>query len=454
MVRHWVLSPIKFCCQISIRLHTLSNHSKVQQKEPHISINDVQKQTSVHTNKGLQPWGEERILQQNQYIPPQKANTEASNIQYSYSNNIGENQSGQTRQEMPAIVNPQQMSPSQELPQQLQILPVQNQLNSQFPTLWTQELSQSQSKSTELISQVHIQRNEQSQQLHPKSNDAQVGISVPEQNPDCIVPDAAERSVRNPAWTASYPGSGAKLTWKLIRAITGIFTSDDHDHNGRVEKGTIVAVKTHFPSHTHPHIFHQDKLKHISRVVLLTRNPINSIPSYHNFVYEQQNGLLNHSTRAPVDVWIKWRNLFYEQELQAWVDHQKYWLDKYPSGAFHLVSMEHLTSAEKGPDTLYMLGRFLANGEPDIAETLVPPDRMRCIWDMFVNGNVPGERERRHSHRSGGPKVYPFTQLQLDQMISALEKLKNEYPSCPELATVLDEYILNIQETKRGIDLL
>jgi len=79
---------------------------------------------------------------------------------------------------------------------------------------------------------------------------------------------------------------------------------------------------------------------------------------------------------------------------------------------------------------------------------------MGCIWDMFVNGKVPGERERRHSHRSGGPTVYPFTQLQLDQMISALETLKNQYPSCRELTTVLDEYILNIQETKQGIDLL
>jgi hypothetical protein len=457
-----VLLPNNY--QIYTSFQTAKNPEGVQ-NEPHADrqSSNRQKQTSGLTNTDQHAWGEERVHQHQYFLPhssspqmelPQQTTKVVNNMQYSYSGYNGVNQSGQMRQTVPAISRPQQMSQREELPQQLQTLPLQNQMYSQFQLQQTQESSQSQSKSTQLRSQVNIQREQQSQQLNQKSNEAQVGVSVPEQDPECVVPDAAEKSVRNPAWTASYPGSGAKLTWKLIRAITGIFTSDDHDHNGRVEKGTIVAVKTHFPSHTHPHIFHQEKLKHIGRAVLLTRNPINSIPSYHNFVYEQQNGLLNHSTRAPVEVWIKWRNLFYEQELQAWVDHQKYWLDNYPSDAFHLVSMEHLTSADKGPDTLAMLGRFLANGEPDIAETMVPPDRMRCIWEMFVNGKVPGERERRHSHRSGGPKVYPFTQFQLDQMISALETLKNEYPSCQELATVLDEYIVSIQETKTRIDLL
>lgn len=309
------------------------------------------------------------------------------------------------------------------------------------------------------MQQIQEQPREQPQQMQqapPKREMPQQHISVPDQDPFCVVPNAAEVAVRNPTWTASYPGSGAKLTWKLIRAITGIFTSDDHDHNGRVEKGMVVAVKTHFPSHTDPQVFAQDKLRHISRTVLLTRNPLNSIPSYHNFVYEQQNGLLNHSTRAPIEAWIKWRNEFFGQELKNWIDHQKYWIDNYPreQGKFHLVAMEHLTSQERGPETLKQLGIFLARGEQDIADNMVPPERVPCIWDMFVHGKVPGERERRNSHRSGGPKEYPFTQPQLEQMIEALLQFKSEYQQHQDLAQIVDEYVFKIEEKKTQVQQL
>jgi hypothetical protein len=288
-------------------------------------------------------------------------------------------------------------------------------------------------------------------QLRSSKEDSQLGVSVPDQNPDCEVPNAAEVAVTNPVWAASYPGSGAKLTWKLIRAITGIFTSDDHDHNGRVAKRMVVAVKTHFPSHTPAEVFEKDDLKRISRAVLLTRNPINSIPSYHNFVYEVQNSLLNHSTRAPIEAWIKWRNALFEQELQAWIDHQKYWLDNYND--LHLISMEHLTSDDRGPATIQRLGQFLASGGNDISDAMVPYDRMPCIWEMFVHGKVPGERVRRHSHRSGGPKTYPFTEAQMEQMISAIAQFKNEYgPNHPDLAMILDEYIVTIQEHKGKLE--
>ena len=329
-------------------------------------------------------------------------------------------------------------------------------VNSFVPSIQSERTGDFHAQSHQLqTNQVHASRDHQTfSALDKQVQPAHVGVSVPDQDPNCIVPDAAEKSVRNPVWTASYPGSGAKLTWKLIRAITGIFTGDDHDHNGRVEMGTIVAVKTHFPSHTPHEVFTKEKLKHIHRAVLLLRNPINAIPSYHNYVYEQQNGLLNHSTRAPVDAWIKWRNAFFSQELQAWVDHQKYWLNTYSSGALFIVSMEQLTSREMGPTTLHKLGQFIAGGESDIEESMVAPDKISCIWDMFVNSKVPGEMERRHSHRSGGPIEYPFTSEQFDQILCALKTLKNEYHDSIDLSVILDEYYASIQETKAKLDQL
>lgn len=323
--------------------------------------------------------------------------------------------------------------------------------NTAHSTTGSQQILQQQNQ------QLQIPQNAPQQQVvqqqRSSKQDPQYGVSVPDQDPNCEVPNAAEVAVANPAWTASYPGSGAKLTWKLIRAITGIFTSDDHDHNGRVAKGMVVAVKTHFPSHTPPEVFNKENLSGIRRAILLTRNPINSIPSYHNFVYEVQNGLVNHSTRAPIEAWIKWRNALFEDELQAWIDHQKYWLDNYSRDKLHLVSMEHLTSEVQGPGTIQRLGQFLASdGNQDIADSMVPYERMPCIWDMFVHGKVPGERERRHSHRSGGPKTYPFTQLQLDQMIAALAQFKNDYAQHQDLSIILEEYIVTIQDHKGKIE--
>ena len=49
---------------------------------------------------------------------------------------------------------------------------------------------------------------------------------------------------------ASYPGSGALLSWELICAITGFMTSDDvTDLNDLSKNGLVVAVQTHYPTY-------------------------------------------------------------------------------------------------------------------------------------------------------------------------------------------------------------
>ena len=68
-------------------------------------------------------------------------------------------------------------------------------------------------------------------------------------------------------WLTSYPGSGSKLTWKLIKAITG----DDYDYDyGQASKGVVVAVKTHFPStHTEQRVFQQEMFQGMQRSIML-----------------------------------------------------------------------------------------------------------------------------------------------------------------------------------------
>jgi hypothetical protein len=266
-------------------------------------------------------------------------------------------------------------------------------------------------------------------------------------SPQCGVNLPEERLV-NPSWIASYPGSGAKLTWKLIRAITGLWTSDDHDHNGRVESGLVVAVKTHFPSHTPKEVFFKPSLQRIQRAILILRSPLASIPSYHNFVYEQMNKLRNHSTRAPIEVWLKWRDEFFEAELRKWVDHAQYWIENYSESLF-LLPFEHLTSPTTGIETLTQLSVFFANADSEIGNHMVPPQQLPCIWEMYVKGKNLGsvESKARHSHREGRPIEYPYTNVQLRTMITVILQLRDTSHTVVGLHDLLTEYAQLIQNT-------
>ena len=52
-----------------------------------------------------------------------------------------------------------------------------------------------------------------------------------------------------PTWQASYPGSGARMTFYLIQALTGVFTNDDYDTHERGYEKVVEScprlAKTH-----------------------------------------------------------------------------------------------------------------------------------------------------------------------------------------------------------------
>jgi hypothetical protein len=270
----------------------------------------------------------------------------------------------------------------------------------------------------------------------------------------------------NATWTASYPGSGAKLTWLLIQAVTGLNTGDNYHKSDGVDKGVVAAVKTHYPSHTPERIFAAPEFAKIDRAILLLRNPLTSIPSYHNFEYEQNNKLRDHSTRAPIEDWIKWRNQFFGKELQAWVDHAEWWVEHYaPRNALHVVPFEKLTGEygeNTGIDTLKSLSGFLAAGDQRIADHMVQSEKMDCIWHLYVKlGSVPGEEEELKSHRQGGPTEYPFTSEHLEQMAEKLMGLwsrhmfdRNSNLSMQLFCDLLLEYVDVIKVTKRHVQLM
>mmetsp|Transcript_18100 Transcript_18100/g.25575 ORF Transcript_18100/g.25575 Transcript_18100/m.25575 type:complete len:491 (+) Transcript_18100:103-1575(+) len=192
----------------------------------------------------------------------------------------------------------------------------------------------------------------------------------------------------NPIFAASYPGSGAKMTWNLIEALTGLWTGDEWFTNGR--QRNVVTIKTHYPQYNGRLVpFSKD----IQRVLLLLRHPMQAIPSYHNFLYERELNLPAHSTRAPIDVWIPWRNKHFEEELASWEAHVRYWMDNYSSSSPErlVISYESLVDSSTGPQIAHSIVDFLELtkgvqvNRGDVTTTLrEQQDRIDCVWHKIV----------------------------------------------------------------------
>ena len=114
-------------------------------------------------------------------------------------------------------------------------------------------------------------------------------------------------------YAASYPGCGARMTWNLVEALTGLWTGDDWNNNGRGRE--VVTVKTHYPQSNGILV---DFDLEIQRAFVVVRNPLQSIPSFFNHIYEMRNHLPVHSQRAPVEEWIKWRDHYLDIEIDEY----------------------------------------------------------------------------------------------------------------------------------------
>jgi len=252
---------------------------------------------------------------------------------------------------------------------------------------------------------------------------------------------------------ASYPGSGAKLSWKTIQALTGIKTSTTGDENGLISKNATVAIKTHYPAlggkHDPP-----STIAHVPRAILLLRNPLNAISSFHNFEYERANHLPNHSTRAPTEAWIEWRNKRFDLELGKWKAHLVYWMDRHPAASRTIITFERMTNTDTGVEEFAKLGRGLQKRDPRIEVPV--DDELSCIWDVIVNDKRvgheggPGYKSRRAGSERGPP---PYENEHLERMEKLFIELKEMYleregVQC-DLIPIMDDYVAMVVWDKR-----
>ncbi|KAL7530196.1 hypothetical protein ACHAXR_005823 [Thalassiosira sp. AJA248-18] len=264
-----------------------------------------------------------------------------------------------------------------------------------------------------------------------------------------------------PTWQASFPGSGARMTWILVEALTGIRTNNDYDSHERGYEN-VVAVKTHYPVKNAKNNFQNlDPL--FGRTILLLRNPINAIPSYFNQEYEHLNHFPTHSIRGPNEDWVKYRDdergdlSFRLSQYESFVE---YWMEKYPERSdLLIVTYEDLTDSHRGPNEATRIANFLAETE---GVNPIAPGSIPCVWDTIVdykkvapppdqdpNDGDPVEEKqglRRKLDLSDpsslrtGPKERPYTTQNLQEMGAMLERLAEKYSHNEDFVRIMMWY--------------
>jgi len=111
---------------------------------------------------------------------------------------------------------------------------------------------------------------------------------------------------RGIVFQASFPGSGSEMNRMLVGAVSGIRSASQYKDKlspiaGRYKSEeqlyNFLIVKTHWPS------LGAKPIESFNRAIVLIRDPLDAMPSYLNWMYEnQERKEENHSIQAPVEV--------------------------------------------------------------------------------------------------------------------------------------------------------
>ena len=203
----------------------------------------------------------------------------------------------------------------------------------------------------------------------------------------CAIPARRFDATCVPTVLTSYPGSGNTLTRRLIEALTGVWTGSVYGDTsllragfkGELSRASVVAVKTHHPFVDSKH----DKEQLLGRrVILLLRNPARSIPSWHNYCHflHLHNGHPNakqHQIQAPESKWDRYRDAHFEEQLDQWLRHLRFWQQRCPRSHRFVVTYEALVDPVLGPMAARQLHQFLNRSGPGNASA-------GCLWKAVI----------------------------------------------------------------------
>lgn len=281
-------------------------------------------------------------------------------------------------------------------------------------------------------------RNDEVQQSKVVQDDS--GASTPRAS--CPIRAGRKQNSTEPTYVACYPGSGSELTLNLIEGFTGIRTIS---HGGRCDAPETpydyVALKTHYPWHCRKEWQHGL----LGRAVVLLRNPIDSFPSKATRQYEkdQQDIHRPHSTQAPEDYWVKWRDEKFKVQLKLWKELVHYWTHHYAAADRLVLPYEWLVAEDSGPTLLFQLAQFL-NQTAGVTVAIHHLDDAKCLWQEMVAKDSSTRRSNIHRKKTYRPT---FTPNQYNVLVRDLSHLAEQYEN-ETLGRLFQDYTRSVEELR------
>jgi len=265
---------------------------------------------------------------------------------------------------------------------------------------------------------------------------------------------------------ASYPGSGKRFTWTVIKALTNREISDDWNYSEKLEADPLT-VKTSWP--------HKEGKwswgNQMDQVILLIRNPRWAIPSYHNMRFEldyaedEARSLTRvpytYSNRPAVALWENWRDAHFDVEITRWVNFIDFWM----SGGGTPIHDRCLYSDIKCKpvavidfDLFYKVNAIAefyelrdaleASLEGTNAE-MVQTSIRQCVFEKVF---TTPELHQGNRTQNVLPPQYKFTITQLGHMLGNTTAIRDKYAAAPydtdpiaiNLVHALGEYVFQI----------
>ena len=248
-------------------------------------------------------------------------------------------------------------------------------------------------------------------------------------------------------WIPAFQGSGNYMVRSLVTAITGLGGDGVYQGCFEYDNKYTATCKTHWPMYplTYPPSHYRNVTSR--RVIMLLRNPKDSLPSSFNYNWEKDRNVRSHTVQAPQKDWNAWRDhtgMRYYDEF--WMGLILTWKQRSDYDVAFYIPYERLVNIETGPQLLSRLAAELrSNGVRVAAEEDLP-----CLWYKVVKEGkksdlVTQKQTKRAPHRY----VPSFTLQQQIKILGSLEFLQHRFSDDLELGDILSKYHDDIQKNMR-----
>ena len=279
-----------------------------------------------------------------------------------------------------------------------------------------------------------------------------------ENNPCNIQPpqhdENSKLNIPPPAYFATYPGSGSKITRTLLKAMTGLRVHDESELSRPRRTDNVVIIQTRYPHSSGQLVKFDEEVK---KGIILIRNPMHALSNLFDELYARkkhlpvkfQNKDRRYKDGGPsLQDWISWRDRVFEGQVIQYRDFVRYWMKRYRDEERIIISYEDLVDDRGGEGEVEVvrLAQFLRR----IRNVNVDLENVSCIWTTLVKnggdqdgdqggdgvdngGDIVGRRELSsyiipHPSSIGAEATQrPFTVEQLRLMVTMLQELAFEF---------------------------